>query len=74
MAFETLHCLQKNNSKTHGFMVLKLDMSKAYDRVEWTFLEEIMTKMGFNDKWINLMMVCVKSMTYSILMNGDCVA
>lgn len=27
--------------------------------------------MGFNDKWINLMMVCVKSMTYSILMNGE---
>ena len=42
VAFETLHCLQKYNSKTHDFMALKLDMSKAYDRVEWPFLEEVM--------------------------------
>ena len=71
MAFETLHYLQKYNSRTHDFMAMKLDMNKAYDRVEWTFLEEIMTKMGFNDRWINLMMVCVKLVTYSILVNGE---
>ena len=71
VAFETLHCLQKYNAKTYGFMALKLDKSKAYDRVEWPFLEEIMRKLGFNERWINLMMVCVKSVTYSILMNGE---
>ena len=42
VVFETLHCLQKYNSKTHDFMALKLDMSKAYGRVEWPFLEEVM--------------------------------
>ena len=52
-------------------MAVKLDMSKAYDRVDWGFLEEIMRKMGFNEKWINLMMVCVKSVTYSVLVNGE---
>ena len=70
MAFETLHSLQKYKYGTHGFMALKLDMSKAYDQVEWYFLEEIMRKMGFNEKWINLVMVCVKTITYSILVNG----
>ena len=71
MAFETLHSLQKYKSGTHGFMALKLDISKAYDQVEWYFLEEIMRKMGFNEKWINLVMVCVKTITYSILVNGE---
>ena len=71
MAFETLHSLQKYKSSTHGFMALKLDMSKAYDRVEWCFLEKIMRKIVFNEKWINLVMVCVKIVTYSILVNGE---
>ena len=51
-------------------MTLELDMSKAYDRVEWNFLEEIMRKIGFNERWINLIMICVKTVTYFILVNG----
>ena len=49
VAFETLHCLQRYNSSSHGYMAIKLDMSKAYDRVEWHFLKGIMRKMGFNE-------------------------
>ena len=54
-----------------GYMVVKLDMSKAYDRVEWIFLERVMRKLGFNERWINLMMVCVKTIPYSVLVNGE---
>ena len=71
VAFDTLHCLQRYKVGTHGYMAIKLDMSKAYDRVDWGFLEEIMRKMDFNERWISLMMVCVKSVTYSVLVNDE---
>ena len=70
VAFETLHCMQRYNPGTFRCMALKLDMSKAYDRVEWSLLEELIWKMGFHERWINLTMVCVKTVTYSILVNG----
>ena len=38
IAFKTLHCMKNHNSGKTGFMALKLDMSKAYDRVEWNYL------------------------------------
>ena len=71
VAFETLHSLQRYKSGSHGYMAIKLDMSKAWDRVKWPFLEGIMRRMGFNHGWINLIMLCVKIVTYSMLVNGE---
>jgi hypothetical protein len=53
-----------------GFMAVKLNISKAYDRVDWRFLEAIMRRMGFETKWISLIMMCITSVKYSILVNG----
>ena len=40
-------------------MAVKLDISKAYDRVELLYLEAMMRRMGFHEKWISLIMICV---------------
>ena len=52
-------------------MALKLDMSKVYNQVEWYYLEGIMRKVDFRWRWINLVMGCVKTVSYSILVNGE---
>jgi hypothetical protein len=70
VAFETLHTMASRLSGKEGYMALKLDMSKAYNRVEWDFLEAVLLKLGFERRWINLLMTCVRTVTYSILING----
>ncbi|CAL8169219.1 unnamed protein product [Prunus armeniaca] len=51
LAAEIIHCLRSRRRGKKGFLALKLDMSKAYDRIEWPFLEEMMKKLGFAEKW-----------------------
>ena len=52
-------------------MALKLDMSKAYDRVEWEFLERIMHHLGLGDRMVNLIMSFITSVSYFMLLNGQ---
>ena len=71
VAFEPLHYIRNRSSRETGYMALKLDMNKAYDRVEWLYMEKLMKKMGFGDTWVNLMMQCISKATYSVLINGN---
>lgn len=70
LGYECMHWLRNSKSKK-GYAALKLDMSKAYDRIEWSYLERILLKLGFNNDWVKLMLKCVISVKYSININGQ---
>ena len=47
IAYELTHFLKNKIKGADGWAAIKLDMSKAYDRVEWSFLQAMMVKLGF---------------------------
>lgn len=70
IAYEMIHALRTNPRCDSEFMAIKTDMSKAFDRVEWNFLEKLFRRMSFHSKWIEWIMFCVRSVTYTVLLNG----
>ena len=65
----THHLLNKIKGGS-SYAATKLDMSKAYDRVEWKFMDDMMMKMGFHRRWVELIMNCVTTVSYRIKING----
>ena len=68
---ENFHALRTNHRCREDFMAIKTDMSKAYDIMEWSFIAALMLKMGFDERLVDLIMCCVTSVTYQVLVNGQ---
>jgi hypothetical protein len=70
IAYKCIHYLRNKKGKS-GACAIKLDMAKAYDRVEWDYLEAVMVALGFSGRWRELVMKCVKSVSFSVRVNGQ---
>ena len=66
-----MHYLNHKNDGKENYMSIKLDMSKTFDRVEWNFIIGVMEKLGFANKWVDLIMHCVSSVFYSVIIYGE---
>ena len=71
IAHELFHFLKTRKAKYKFELGIKLDMHKAYDRVEWDFLLEVMEKLGFDNRWRSLLLGCISSINFAILLNGE---
>ncbi|XP_042065480.1 uncharacterized protein LOC121808994 [Salvia splendens] len=69
LAKELFHEIWKGVTSPN--MVLKLDMEKAYDRVQWSFLIKILRKMGFSERGLGLIENCISPCWFSVLINGS---
>ncbi|XP_027169406.1 uncharacterized protein LOC113769130 [Coffea eugenioides] len=68
LAQELVADIRKSNRG--GNMVIKLDMMKAYDRVSWPFLLQVLLYFGFSETWIDMIWSLISNMWFSVLVNG----
>lgn len=61
----------KGLRRKNGALAIKIDLEKAYDRIRWEFLYEVLTEIGFPESWIQLIMFIVTSNSFAILWNGS---
>ncbi|CAM8923539.1 unnamed protein product [Rhodiola kirilowii] len=71
IAHEISHYMKCQRKQKVGYLSLKLDMSKAYDRIEWKFLERMTLAMGFSESWVKRIMLCVETVTYKVRINDQ---
>ncbi|KAK6149255.1 hypothetical protein DH2020_016780 [Rehmannia glutinosa] len=71
VAYEIHHSMKSRRHSNTGHMSIKVDMSKAFDRVEWSFLIQVLAAFGFPSQFISLITTCISTSSFSSLLNGQ---
>lgn len=71
VAFELIHHIKNYTSRAGGDIALKIDISKAYDIIYRGYLEAMMVALGFARWWIDIIMVCIHIVSYTISINSN---
>jgi hypothetical protein len=71
IAFECLYAIRSGNNNRKKFGAYKLDLNKAYDWVDWGYLEGVLRRLGFHSKWVQWIMECVTTICYSVRFNNE---
>jgi hypothetical protein len=64
LAYECIHKIKNKKMGKEGLCAVKLDMHKAYDRVELVFLDRMLVRLGFDIEFVDLLVACVRSVKY----------
>lgn len=71
VVYKMIHFMKRKNKGQDGEVALKLDISKAYDRMNWQYLKCRVKGMDQTNKWIKWVMLCVTTVNYIIAFNGS---
>ncbi|XP_028076555.1 uncharacterized protein LOC114278664 [Camellia sinensis] len=71
VAHKAFHHLKLKKRGGLHEMPIKLDFNKAYDRVQWDFLQALLLKMGFNPVWTEWVMEFISTVSFSVMVNGE---
>jgi len=67
---EIIHSLSKKRANV-GYMALKIDLEKAYDKLEWSFIRDMMIRANFPEDLVEIIMSCVSTVLMEIMVNGE---
>ena len=70
IAQELVYTIERKKGK-EGFMIIKIDLEKAYDRLEWSFVRSMLVSLGFHSDKVELMLSCISTTSVVLLFNGD---
>jgi len=70
IAQEIIHSFNLKSWKHKAFM-LKVDLAKAFDRIEWCFIVSAMKRQGLKDRFIDLVHTCISTNTMAVIINGE---
>lgn len=69
IAQELIHTISRKKGKA-GFMVIKIDLEKVYDMLEWSFTRVMLNRNNLPRSLIKLIMSCISIVSTSIQVNG----